>query len=212
MTAPLSSEHGLTALPDHLHGFALTHMAMRRDARRLVAAAPTLSPAALRTVADWWHEVRSTIEWHHHSEDELLWPELRRLVPGVTGAGAVLDDDHVALDEAMAEVSRTLGAGGAGLVAAAGRFDALLHDHLRREEAVVFPAFTTGMTVAQYTAVESRVISSAGIGRLGFILPWMFDGFSRRETGRADATIPPPIRLLNTTVLRNRYRRRWGQW
>lgn len=212
MTTPTSSERGLDALPGHIHGFALMHMAMRRDARRLGAAAPTLDPGG--GVAGWWQQLRRTIEWHHRSEDDMLWPEMRCQVPGFAHQDDVLEDDHAALDEAMDAVSAALVPSGdrAALVAAAARFDNLIHDHLRREEAIVFPAFATGLPVAKYLAIERRVIGSAGFGLLTFVLPWMFDGFSGRAAGQAGATIPPPIRLLGATVLRRRYRQRWRQW
>jgi hypothetical protein len=213
-----STENGIDHLPVRLHGFALMHVAMRRDAARARAAARALTPATAGPVAAWWRRFRAIVEHHHRSEDHVFWPALGAAVPGFTGAPA-LADDHVALDAALADVTNALVAGPATARPAAGdagdpsgaeeatrRFDHLLGEHLRREETAVLPALAA-MPAAQYEAIEDRLVRTAPIAVLSILQPWMFDGADPAAARRVAATIPLPARVLGRTVWRLRYDR-----
>jgi hypothetical protein len=197
-----STEHGPAALPGHLQGFALMHVAMRRDAARLRAAATAWRPSG----APWWQMFRDVVVWHHRSEDDVLWPTLRRTDPVFAAQAGPLADDHRELDTAMEAVSAAAGHGGAGLPAAAGRFEKVLLAHLRDEEAVVLPAFER-MGKRAYLAEERRLIRTAPPRVLAVLQPWMFDGAPAESVAHVSATVPPPLRLAGATVLRARYRR-----
>ncbi|MGW2180546.1 hemerythrin domain-containing protein [Streptomyces sp. NPDC001732] len=208
MSSTMSSEH-LGTLPGHFHGFALMHVAMRRDARRLTAAAPRLAATGpAPAVAEWWHRLRDVIDWHHRSEDELLWPELLRRLPGAEDVARTLDGDHAELDAAMDGVSAALrpGADPAAVTPAAARFDEVLHEHLAEEEKAVFPLFAR-LDARDYLALEQRLVRTAPRGVLTYLPPWMFDGAEQRSVSLVAATMPPPVRLLGRTVLRRRYER-----
>ncbi|WP_406134642.1 hemerythrin domain-containing protein [Streptomyces sp. NBC_01089] len=209
MTAaePMSSER-LVTLPGHFHGFALMHIAMRRDAARLAAAARSANLGSPERIGAWWRGLRDVIDWHHHSEDEILWPELRRAVPSFAAAAAALDGDHAGLDKAMDTVGAALapGAPATALVPAADAFGGLLRDHLATEEHVVFPAFTE-LGEQRYLALERRLLRTAPPRVLGHLQPWMFDAADPTSAAHVAATIPPPVRLLGRTVLRRRYER-----
>ncbi|MFJ9210557.1 hemerythrin domain-containing protein [Streptomyces sp. L-9-10] len=208
MSTPMSSEYGLASLPGHFHGFALMHIAMRRDARRLLAAAPALTPAGLGAAAAWWRQLRDIIDWHHHSEDEVLWPGLLGRAPRFAAEARRLADDHAVLDRAMEAVTTALHPGGnpAAVGPAATRFDSVLRDHLRDEETVSFPVFAQ-LSPGDYLAVERKVIASAPFTVMTRLQPWMFDGADKRSVAHVAATIPPPVRLIGNTVLRRRYER-----
>ncbi|MEO3870722.1 hemerythrin domain-containing protein [Nonomuraea sp. B12E4] len=212
MNIPTSSEHGVAGLPDHLLGFALMHVAMRRDARRLVTLAPTLPEEALPRVADWWRQVREVIDWHHRSEDNVVWPELRRRVPGFAADEKAMAHDHVALDQAMEAMTGVLAPGGhrPSLLPAARWFEDLVLEHLRLEEALVFPAFGR-IGAPEYLSIERRVLARAPFGVLTFLYPWMLDEADPAAAAKVSATVPPPVRLLGSTVLHWRYyhTRRW---
>ncbi|MEV8633981.1 hemerythrin domain-containing protein [Streptosporangium sp. NPDC051023] len=214
MSVPTSSENSLHGMPDHLCAFALMHVAMRRDARRLGKAAPALDPAMYGRVGAWWRQVRDVIDWHHRSEDDVVWPALRRRVRGFAASEKVMNHDHVALDQAMEAVSAALGSNGdrAALVSASAWFDDLIREHLRLEEAVVFPIFSGDLTVDEYLSIERRVLASASAGILTFLLPWMLDQADRTTAAKVNATIPPPIRLFGGTLLRWRYDHSWRWW
>ncbi|QXE33152.1 hemerythrin domain-containing protein [Streptomyces sp. GMY02] len=208
MSTPMSSEFGLASLPAHFHGFALMHIAMRRDAQRLLAAAPRLTHAGLGAAGAWWQQLRDIIDWHHRSEDNVLWPGLLRRAPEFAPQARQLGDDHVLLDRAMEAVTAALRPGGdlPALQLAATRFSSVLRDHLRDEEAVSFPVFAR-LVPDEYLAVERKVIASAPFKVMTQLQPWMFDGADKRSVAQVAATIPPPVRVIGNTVLRRRYER-----
>jgi hypothetical protein len=104
----MSSEFGLGGLPQHIRGFASMHVAMRRDARRLVLAAPAIQESEMAAVSAWWRQLHDVIDWHHQAEDDLLWPELRAKVPGFAANEHALNVDHSALEQAMMAVTAGL--------------------------------------------------------------------------------------------------------
>ncbi|WP_436494483.1 hemerythrin domain-containing protein [Actinokineospora sp. HUAS TT18] len=214
MQAHLSTENGLDSLPKHVHGFALMHVAMRRDARRLVSVAPVLPQDRVGKVADWWKQVRAVIDWHHHTEDDILWPALRDRVPGFAETEKAMHADHAALDDAMDAVGAALKPGRprGEVEAAALGFDAIIRDHLRAEESVVFKAFCVDLSQREYSAIEQRVITSAPLPIMQFLVPWMLDGADNASAVGAASAMPPPVRLLGTTVLRWNYHRQYRWW
>jgi hemerythrin-like domain-containing protein len=205
-----STEHGIDHLPERLHGYALMHVAMRRDARRAVTAARTLGPATARPVTAWWRRFRAIVEHHHRSEDDMFWPALAEAVPGFTSAPA-LADDHIDLDAALADVGDALASGGdegarARATDAAACFDTLLREHLRREEAAVLPTLVE-MPADRYEAIEDLLTRTAPVPVLSMLRPWMFDGADPAAVRRVSATAPAPARLLGRAVGQFRYDR-----
>ncbi|MFD3544755.1 hemerythrin domain-containing protein [Streptomyces sp. NPDC058655] len=197
---PFSSEHGLDHLPPHFHGFALMHIAMRRDAARLRTAAPTWNGAGTA----WWQRLREVIEWHHTSEDDVLWPALRRRDADFDAQARELHEDHEELDAAMTAVSTAVERRGDGLPRAAQDFETILREHLRDEERTVFPVFDR-LGERAYLAEERKVVASAPLRVMTHLQPWMFDGAPRHAVAHVSATIPPPVRLIGATLLRRRY-------
>ncbi|MBP2324344.1 hemerythrin-like domain-containing protein [Kibdelosporangium banguiense] len=206
----LSTENGVAGLPEHIHGFALMHVAMRRDARRIAKAAPNITRADAGAVATWFDQVLNVIDWHHRTEDDVLFPELRRRVPGFAAKEEQeLAHDHHELDRAMADVARSLRGDLAALPEAAQRMENVLLEHLKVEEPIVFPVFVGELTPRQYRGLEDQVLRSAGPGMRAFLFPWLFDGIDRRTASRTAAAIaiPAPVRLVGSTVLTWRYDR-----
>lgn len=205
---PMSTEHGVAGLPVHIHGFALMHVAMRRDARRIVKAAPNVTHAGADAVGSWFGQLLEVIEWHHRTEDDVLFPELRRRVPDFAAKEKELAHDHNELDQSMADVAKALRGDLAALPAAARKFENILLEHLKVEEPIVFPVFVDDLTRQQYLDIESQVMRSAGPGMRTFLFPWLFDGVDKRTADAAAAvTIPAPVRLAGNTVLKWRYDR-----
>jgi hemerythrin-like domain-containing protein len=209
MSEPLSSENGVAGLPGHIRGFALMHVAMRRDARRLVKAAPNVTPSTARQVGAWFRQLFDVIDWHHRTEDDVLFPDMRRLIPSFAAREKALAHDHTELDQAMAGVAAALAPGAdlAALPAAAQKFHDILVDHLKLEETIVLPVFVNDLTPSQFVDIEQRSMRSAGPGLRTFLYPWMFDGADRRIASPVSATIPAPVRLVGDTVLNWRYQR-----
>ncbi|SDS32901.1 hemerythrin domain-containing protein [Actinoplanes derwentensis] len=209
MHPAMSSENGVHTLPEHLQAFALMHVGMRRDARRLVDAAPNVTPGTASALNSWWRQLHDVIDWHHRSEDDVLWPSLRALVPEFGAIEREMLHDHSALEESMAQVSANMrrSTGMAALAPAAHRFHQILVDHLRHEEAAIFPVLAGNLTIAQYTSIEQRIIGSAPPRVMSYLQPWMFDEADPSVTRQVGAGIPTPLRLLGNTLLRIRYQR-----
>lgn len=204
----MSTTNGVGGLPVHIHGFALMHVAMRRDARRIVTAAPHVNRGNAGPVASWFDQLRAAIEWHHRTEDDVLFPELRRRVADFAVKEKELAHDHTELDQSMAAVSAALRADIDGVAKAASKFETILLDHLAVEEPIVLPVFVDDLTREQYLDIEGRVMRSAGPGLRAFLFPWLFDGVDKRTAAAAAAvSIPPPVRLVGSTVLTWRYDR-----
>ncbi|WP_028279346.1 hemerythrin domain-containing protein [Arthrobacter sp. H5] len=195
-------------LPDYIQAYSLIHAAMRRDAMLLARSAPEISLHSYGRVAVWWREVSAVIDWHHKSEERVLWPEIIRVLPALADQGSAVKGDHTAMEEAIEAVEAALaGRSRADLVAAAAGFSEVIQEHLRLEEATVYPIFRNDLSRMEFLAIERAVLRTAGARVMSFLLPWMFDGVTGTELREGGASIPPPIRLLAGTVLRARYRR-----
>ncbi|ONI70833.1 hypothetical protein ALI144C_50495 [Actinosynnema sp. ALI-1.44] len=204
----MSTENGVGGLPVHIHGFALMHVAMRRDARRIATAAPNVTRANAGPVRTWFDQLRDVIEWHHRTEDDVLFPALRDRVADFAAKEKELAHDHTELDQSMADVSTALRGDLGAVPEAARKFETILLDHLAVEEPIVFPVFVDDLTRQQYLDIENQVMRSAGPGMRAFLFPWLFDGVDKRTADAAAAvSIPPPVRLIGNTVLTWRYER-----
>ncbi len=202
MDGLLWGDRGVDMLPSHLRGFAQTHLALRRDSRRLVAAAPLLTSAGLPGAAAWWRQFRAIVDWHHRTEDEILWPGLIQHVPQVAAGAHRMVQDHVALDDSMLRVGRALETGRAELIGGpVDTFDAVLHRHLHEEEKLTFPVFAR-VPADVFAALERRVLASASFRVKRVLAPWLLDGLPH-----PDGLMPGPVRLIGRTLLQGAYRR-----
>ena len=216
-TTPSAPTLDRSGLPDFLEGFFLVHDGMRRDAARLPGAVEraTAVPGA-RGLARWFEHFRAEIEHHHHSEDDIVWPELAERAPDFAAALAELDQDHLALDEALARTAEALTALASrpsdaitrrAAADAARNLADLLVAHLQREEAAAFPRIARTYTAEEYQALEQRLLKGTSIRQLAFKLPWAFDGVDEATMVRLIAGVPAPIRALYRFVFSPSYRR-----
>ncbi|MEU5080765.1 MULTISPECIES: hemerythrin domain-containing protein [Streptomyces] len=193
---------GVNALPRHLRGFAQTHLALRRDSRRLVAAAPLLTSAGLPRAAEWWRQLRAIVDWHHRTEDEILWPGLIRHMPEIAAGSHRMVQGHVALDDSMFRVTKALEGGRAELIGGpVDTFDTVLRQHLHEEEELTFPAFAR-VPADVFAALERRVLAAAPFRVKRVLPPWLLDGLPQ-----PDGLMPGPVRLVGRTQLEGAYRR-----
>ncbi|MEV5436543.1 hemerythrin domain-containing protein [Streptomyces sp. NPDC052682] len=193
---------GVDTLPRHLRGFAQTHLALRRDSRRLVAAAPLLTSAGLPRAAEWWRQLRAIVDWHHRTEDQILWPGLIEHVPEIAAGSHRMVQDHVALDDSMLRVTRALEGGNAELIGCpVDTFDTVLHRHLHEEEKLTFPVFAR-VPADVFAALERRVLAAAPLRVKRVLPPWLLDGLPQ-----PDGLMPAPVRLMGRTLLQGAYRR-----
>ena len=202
--------------PTYAAAFAAMHDAMRRDARRLVAAADDTPD--LPALARWFDRFEAVIEHHHHCEDDIVWPGLAALVAdrdcGIEGTSFLLAreellDDHDDLDAAMTAVRTSLHDAASVIDRhdAARRFEACLDAHLSREEAAVFPLLTAHVSEEEFEVLEHAVVEVTPLSAMTFTVPWILDEAPADLQATVRDGMPTPIRLLNRWLLQPRYRR-----
>ena len=206
------------AFPAYAAMFAAMHDAMRRDARRLVAALDGDVPATdVPALARWFDRFEAVIEHHHHCEDDIVWPGLESIVGrrdcGAEGTALLLArqdllDDHQELDVAMSAVRTSLHEASTTIdrLDAARRFAACLDEHLAREEAAVFPLLTVHVTEEEFAVLEHAVVEVTPLAAMTFTVPWIMDEAPADLCAKVRDGMPTPIRLANRWVLQPRYR------
>jgi iron-sulfur cluster repair protein YtfE (RIC family) len=176
------------------------HDALRRDLDRIArnAARTDDDPKHVQRTAAGWEMFKSYLHVHHTTEDELLWPPLRKALPEDSHATALLDDmeaEHAAIDPLLAAIDAALAdrdsdPGRLGELA-----DALataLRGHLDHEEKEGLPLIDTTITAEQWQAFASagaKMIS----GDVSRFMPWIFEGTAPEVTASMLGLLPPPI-------------------
>jgi hemerythrin-like domain-containing protein len=198
-----------------LAGFAAMHAAMRRDAARLPGAIAAADPGRAAALVRWYTRFGHTIEAHHTREDDVIWPRLAERSATFAAALPVLEDDHHALDVALAAAGDAIAAlaadptepARAAAIAAAEELATILVDHLDREESAAFDEIVLRFTEAEWTAIEEAVMRQTPVRALAFEAPWAL--LAQDEAVRAEliADAPAPLRLLYRWTFLPRYQR-----
>ncbi|MFF2114982.1 hemerythrin domain-containing protein [Rhodococcus koreensis] len=203
----------------------ILHDALRRDLARtrrvLTAPGP---PADTRRVAIAEHVIwmMEYLRFHHHAEDEFLWPLIRRLNPG---AGALLDRmdaDHARITP---EIDRLITAAGTyraddsaeareAVVAALDGLEGALLPHLRREEDEMMPVVSRTITRRQWDDWGHDIVKNKPKVELAREVPWVIDGLDPDRYQLVAHVLPPVPRMILLHALAGSYRRasatRWG--
>ena len=192
----------LDRLEDGLHQLASMHAGPRR--RALIAALD-------RTWADLDHYLHE----HHATEDEQLWPLLRKACPLT---GELLDDltaEHAAIEPlvrdcrsaiALALTSYPTFEDATRAADATGALRGELRAHLAHEEDAAVPYVIVHLG-EQWPAFEARQRKDAGLSGLTRFLPWVLDD---ADVVRADWVrdhVSAPVHLVVTGVFLRRRQR-----
>jgi hypothetical protein len=195
----------------------IVHRALRRDLARARAALTADWP----TADDQRVAIAGHLGWlmdflprHHQSEDDGLYPLVRRRSPAAAGMLDAMDADHHAigpamagLEEAAAEYGRSA-AGRAAVLTAIGRLHEVLLPHLRREEDEMMPLVSAAITDAQWQEIEQQYnvkpLSPMELADTGL---WILDGLQGEERAKVEGLVRPVPRFVITRVLSGRYRR-----
>ena len=164
------------------------HDAVRRDLARTVSLTGGTSPVrperadALRARWDLLHGV---VAAHERTEDQVLWPRLRVVVP--TDEVAALDlaeDQHDSLFAALADTTRYLAVAEAltdrglreQLATAAERAAVLADHHFGLEERRLLPLVAAWMNPDDWASFVTAWASDPGPGGTEQVLPFLLDG------------------------------------
>ena len=190
--------------PDFLEGIIVVHGAMRRDADRLPLALDLVTTREdASALQHWYVKFAREVEHHHLREDDVVWPMLLQREASFGEPLEVLEADHLALDAAMAHTHAALAAlvadpsTHADAVASARALGELLHGHLDREEAVMFPLMARAFTEESYLALEAELLKATPKRLFAFELPFAFDGLPAQQVADKLAEMPALIRVLH---------------
>jgi hypothetical protein len=218
---PLLDRDGRATFVGH---FLASHLAFRRDAARFPIALHRIGTDrapdtdALRR---HWAGYNAALAYHHHMEDEQLFPALRRLDGALGDVIDVLIGQHHDLDTTIAGVDELLGllpspeaAGPAAL--ACEDLAAALGPHLDLEEERLVPVLrATGLEPDHGEPAEP---AEPPDGRqrshddpLAFVLPWTADGLDS-ETVAGLLRSGPPTATASFADWRADYDDRLARW
>jgi iron-sulfur cluster repair protein YtfE (RIC family) len=187
--------------------FAL-HDALRRDLSRLREAAANIEDSAQvpATVLAGWETFRYELDFHHHAEDEDLWPVLRRELsdPRDLAALDVMVEEHQHIEPSLAAVDSALHGTGE-LMTTVDALSSVVLDHLAQEEREVLPLIERHMTRAQWRAFLITERNRRPPRERPEFLGWVLDDAGQQDAAAVLAEIPPPARLAYRWVIRPRH-------
>ena len=214
MTATLTDPIVPAHLPDFLEGIIVIHGAMLRDADRLPRALEAVTTTAdAQALQRWFTKYAREIEHHHLREDEVVWPMILEREPDFGGPLEVLEGDHHALDAAMAHTAAAMTtlvddvSTRDAAVASARALGQLLHDHLDREEAAMFPAMAHVFTAESFTELENALLKATPKRLIAFELPFAFDSVPMERVSDKLLELPLLIRVLHRWLWQPAYDR-----
>ncbi|MFL6204842.1 MAG: hemerythrin domain-containing protein [Acidimicrobiales bacterium] len=214
--APITSSLPSAEWPEFLEGIIVLHGGMRRDVDRLpVAIERTTDRSGAVAIQRWFAKFEREVVHHHEREDDVVWPILLEAAPEFGDPLGQLEEDHHGLDAAMTATRQALDALTATYsydtcVAAADAARALarlLHDHLDREEAAMFPAMARVFTAESFEQLEQELLKATPKRLFAFELPFAFDGLAADRVTSTLAEMPALIRLVHRFVWQPRYDR-----
>lgn len=184
------------------------HHAFRRDLDAFVPAVRNTPAGDRRTwqrLAVRWELFAEALHEHHTTEDDLVWPELGRLVP----------PEDLAVLEAMAEehteIDPLLASCGAGFRRLAQREDEdaraalavrvsaareALRRHLAHEESEAIAVIQRAVTADDWARIEAEINRGGSLRAAVRVVPWVAYGVPREARDRVFVQVAGPFRLL----------------
>lgn len=137
----------------------LVHDVHRAATSMLVDVMDTDDVEARRRLVDF---VVSVLRHHHQSEDDVLWPTVRAAAPELTESLAELTREHHVLDASLDALARSASEGGdQGLLTNAVLVRDMVHEHLAREEPILFPALHTRVSPEAWDAFSRHAVATS---------------------------------------------------
>jgi hemerythrin-like domain-containing protein len=179
----------------------IVHDALRRDLERARAAISGLSfPADAQRIAIAGHLgwMMDFLHRHHESEDEWLYPLVRRRDPAAGPLLDAMDADHQRIGPAITGLTEAASAyAGApaardGLGEALNRLADVLYPHLRREEDEMMPVVSAFLTEAEWREWDQKYnIKPLGPLELADTGLWILDGLDEADRATVTGLVPP---------------------
>ena len=176
------------------------HAALRRELDRIarVTARTDDDPQHVLRTAAGWQMFKSYLQVHHTSEDDMLWPPMRKALADDSDGAALLDAmeaEHSAIDPLLAAIDAALADRDSGPHRVGELTDALasaLRAHLDHEEAEGLTLIDATVTEEQFQAFGTEHGKRIG-GDAQRYLPWMLDGATPEVTATVLDRFPAPL-------------------
>ncbi len=165
------------------------HDALRRELDRV--ARLTETPDGLLKATVTWDLFTTYLHIHHTSEDDALWPALRKVVPETDLALLdAMEAEHAVIDPALAAVESSAAGDLAENVA-------VLRDrltaHLRHEERETLPLIAATLPQEEWARFGALHRQRVG-GDTGRYLPWMLDSAADDLADRVLSSLPDSMK------------------
>jgi hypothetical protein len=188
-------------LPDAVAGFLGMHLALRAEAGDLGALVDAGGDAVV--IGRRAELLGRVLLAHHTTEDRLLWPALEERQPGFEVTTEVLEDQHLRLDLALAELRSD--------PTTIADVRALLEEHLGAEEQHALPVWLASFTAEEHDEFGRRLRQSTPIRQISLLVPWLLDAAPAETVGLAWNQMPKPMRAVYRLWWKRAYERRWGR-
>ena len=209
----------MTTFKNDMTMMFVMHDALRRDLDRIarLTARTDDDPKHILRTAAGWEMFKSYLHAHHTSEDELLWPPLRKALPDDADGTALLDAmeaEHAAIDPLIDGFDAALADRDSGPARLGELADALasgLRAHLTHEENEGLPLIDSIITAEQWQAFSAGGAKQIA-GDVSRFMPWVLDGAAPQVATSVLALMPLPIREAYRDEWEPAYAtlRRWG--
>lgn len=192
------------------------HAAVRRDLGRLesaLAAAPDGDQARARQLQGAYAQLHEQLKHHHEGEDTHVFPFLAG-VGGATELVEVMESEHQAMADALAEARTAMDAYGTTGSAADARTakdtivraNDVVERHLHHEEVELEPLLLPHLETPEWKAVEKR-LRPPSLGQSGRFMAWVQDGMGDPERSYLRSAIPVPVTFLLSRLAGRSYHR-----
>jgi hemerythrin-like domain-containing protein len=191
----------LAAEPADVRFMYAMHNAFRRDLEHLERAVHT--PESSR---EGWSVFREELEFHHHAEDDDLWPELRARV-AEPGERKIVDDmvtEHAQIGPALDAVATGFDGHG-DLEAAVNGLTRLVREHLEHEEGKALPLVEQHFSNADWHAFLRTERRKRGPKGGAQFICWVLDEANDADAAAVLQEMPPPGRLVYRNVMKPRW-------
>ncbi|MFF7717564.1 hemerythrin domain-containing protein [Streptomyces sp. NPDC007988] len=193
---------------------------VHRVATTLLAEAATRPSVPLAALAQLRDFLVANLRHHHEAEDKDLWPRIVAAAPATEHALDALSDEHERLDAALDQLAAVnmsgdevgdgvgeaggtgLGVGGvtdgvrAALQDAAVAVRDTVHDHLDREEPILFPALRDHISADDWQDFAQRVIATTPPVAGHLMIGFLDEVGTPAEVELVLAGMPEPVRPL----------------
>ena len=176
------------------------HTALRRDLESIarVTARPNDDPKHILRTAAGWGMFTSYLHAHHTTEDDMLWPPMRKALADDSDGVALLDAmeaEHSGIDPLLAAIDEVLADRDSGPQRLGELTDALaiaLRRHLDHEEAEGLALIDATVTEEQWRAFGAEGGRRVA-GDTQRVLPWMLEGASPDVTATVLGLLPASL-------------------